>query len=244
MYTYWETYVSISNPQDVVITKDSITFSGCDQVHTFLWKDIKSFRCKEFYSAKKIFLRINRTSLTKGRYWIACAQFNDSDELFQFLLDKEYELHPTAMKAVARRTNEDSFKQRQEAQREKEEAERKAKAEAEAKALELERLKAEEAARLKVFEEAAKAKALREEEARAKALAEEAAKAQAIEDEKARKAAEFQAQLEAKMKAFEAALAKADKIEAETKTHHGKHIETEKVEIEVKTTRRVKKNKN
>lgn len=124
LYTYWETYVSISNPQDVTVTKDSITISGCGQVHTFLWKDIKSFRCKEFYSAKKIFLRINKTSLTKGRYWIACAQFNDSDELFNFLLDKEYELHPNAMKAVARRTNEEGFKQRQEAQKEREEAER------------------------------------------------------------------------------------------------------------------------
>lgn len=111
-YAYWETYGSCSNPQDVTIDDRAITFSGCGKVHTYLWKDIKSFRCKEYYSAKMIFLRVNKTSLTKGRYWIHCGYMNDSDELFKFLCDKEYQLHPNTMKAVARRSNEKKFNER------------------------------------------------------------------------------------------------------------------------------------
>ena len=40
--------------------------------------------------------------------------FNDTDELYTFLRDKEYEIHPDTMKAIARRTNEEDFKKRQE----------------------------------------------------------------------------------------------------------------------------------
>lgn len=114
-YTYWETYVSLSNPQDIVIDDKSITFSGCGKVHTYNWKEIKNFRVKEFYSNHKVFVRINEAGIFKGRYWVACDNFNDTEELFQFFLDKEYALHPTSMKAVARRTNEDSFNERKKA---------------------------------------------------------------------------------------------------------------------------------
>ena len=144
LYTYWETYVSLSNPQDVTIDDKTITFSGCGKVHEFKWSEIKSFRIRESYSDKKIFLRINKTSLLKGRYWIHCMYFNDSDELFNFLRDKEYEIHPNIMKSVARRTNEQGFKERQAAQLKKEEKER---------------IKEENKAKLKAERKAAKKKA-------------------------------------------------------------------------------------
>ena len=115
LYTYWETYVSLANPEEVIIDDRAITFRGCGKEHTFLWKDIYRFKCKEFIQARKIFLRINEASMTKGRYWINCYYFNDCDELFMFLLDKEYEIHPDSMKAIARRSNEEDLKRRQEA---------------------------------------------------------------------------------------------------------------------------------
>jgi len=113
LYTYWETYVSLSNPQEIVIDDRAIIFRGCGKEHTWLWKDIYSFRVKEFVTDRKIFLRINKADMTRGRYWINCLYFNDTDELYNFLRDKEYELHPNTMKAVARRTNEEEFIQRQ-----------------------------------------------------------------------------------------------------------------------------------
>lgn len=114
LYTYWETYVSLANPQEVIVDDRAITFKGCGKTHTFLWKDIYSFRVKEFVTARKIFLRINKTDMKQGRYWINCRYFNDTDELYMFLRDKEYELHPNTMKSIARRSNEEEFKRRQE----------------------------------------------------------------------------------------------------------------------------------
>ncbi len=114
LYTYWETYVSIANPQEIIIDDRAIIFKGCGKTHEFLWKDIYSFRVKEFVTSRKIFLRINKADMTRGRYWINCMYFNDTDELYMFLRDKEYEIHPDSMKAIARRTNEEDFKKRQE----------------------------------------------------------------------------------------------------------------------------------
>ncbi|MBO4919457.1 MAG: hypothetical protein J5365_04805, partial [Erysipelotrichaceae bacterium] len=113
LYTYWETYVSLANPQEIVIDDRAITFRGCGKEHTYLWKEIYSFRVKEFVTARKIFLRINKADMNKGRYWINCMYFNDTDELYMFLRDKEYEIHPDSVKAIARRTNEEEFKERQ-----------------------------------------------------------------------------------------------------------------------------------
>ena len=119
-YTYWETYVSIANPQEIIIDDRAITFKGCGKTHTFLWKDIYSFRVKEFVTSRKIFLRINKADMTRGRYWINCMYFNDTDELYMFLRDKEYEIHPNSVKSIARRTNEEDFRKRQEEKAKKE----------------------------------------------------------------------------------------------------------------------------
>ncbi|MBR4461811.1 MAG: hypothetical protein IKS51_04450 [Erysipelotrichaceae bacterium] len=119
-YTYWETYVSLANPQEIVIDDRAITFRACGKEHTYLWKDIYNFRVKEFVTARKIFLRINKADMRRGRYWINCMYFNDTDELYMFLRDKEYEIHPDSMKAIARRTNEEEFKERQEKKAQKE----------------------------------------------------------------------------------------------------------------------------
>ena len=113
-YTYWETYVSLSNPQEIIVDDRAITFKGCGMTHTYLWKDIYSFRVKEFVTARKIFLRINKADMKMGRYWINCMYFNDTDELYMFLRDKEYELHPNTVKSIARRSNEEEFLKRQE----------------------------------------------------------------------------------------------------------------------------------
>ncbi len=168
--------------------------------------------------------------------YIPLENIDEDDEAFAARIAQSFSKYQSPVQVLAKKKAEDEA-------REKAEIERKEKAAAEAKALKLERLKAEEAARRKVFEDSAKEKARREADAKKKALAAKAAEAKAAEEEKARKAAELQAQLEAKMKAFEEALAKADRIEAETKSKHGNNIETQKVEIEVKTTHRVKKNK-
>lgn len=125
LYTYWETYVSLANPQEVTIDDKSITFAGCGKVHTYQWKDIYSFKVKEFVSARKVFVRINDAGIKKGRYWINCRYFNDTDQLYMFFRDKEYEIHPNSIKSYARRSNEKKFEERKVANEQKKLAEEK-----------------------------------------------------------------------------------------------------------------------
>ena len=67
-------------------------------------------------TSKKIYLRINKddNSLLKGRYWIDCLYFNDSDELFMYFVNKEDEIHPDTIKAYAHRSNKLSPEKREE----------------------------------------------------------------------------------------------------------------------------------
>lgn len=107
-YQIFNTFFSLSNPEEVYIDDHRITFKAYGKVHTYDFKQIYDFRVKEFPQAKKVYVRINKNqnSLFKGRYWIFCFYFNDSDELFQRFIDKEYQMHPDTVKAHARRSNE------------------------------------------------------------------------------------------------------------------------------------------
>ena len=111
-YQFFNTFISISNPEEVDVDDRSITFKGFGKTHSYQFKDIEDFRVKEFAIAKKIYLRINKdsSSLLKGRYWIDCIYFNDGDELFTYLLKKEDEIHPDTIKAYSHRSNAADFK--------------------------------------------------------------------------------------------------------------------------------------
>ncbi|MGI6509641.1 MAG: hypothetical protein ACOX1L_03520 [Erysipelotrichaceae bacterium] len=107
-YQILNTFFSLSNPEEVYIDDHRLTFKAYGKVHTYDFKQIYDFRVKEFPQAKKVYVRINKNqnNLLKGRYWVFCLYFNDADELFQWFLDKEYQMHPDTVKATARRSNE------------------------------------------------------------------------------------------------------------------------------------------
>lgn len=104
-YTAWNDFISISNPDTVKINENSISFLAYGREHSYLLSDIKNFRIREFPSSGKIFLRVNKSGLLKGRYWIHTKMFDDGKELFDTLRDMEYNIHPDSLKARARRVN-------------------------------------------------------------------------------------------------------------------------------------------
>lgn len=119
IYIIWEDFISLSNPKTVTITDDSITFGAFGKFHTYKWTEIKKFQIKEFVTARKMYIRINDAGLLKGRYWVNCYFMNDCDEIYLFLRNKEYEIHPNSLKSIARRTNEEDFEERKKKAEEK-----------------------------------------------------------------------------------------------------------------------------
>ncbi|WP_313577675.1 hypothetical protein [Lacrimispora sp.] len=102
-YTVWETFISLSNPSVVIMDGGQIVFEAFGRRHSYRWEEISCFRVREFTGAKKLFLRINNAGFLKGRYWLNCYYFNNSDLLYKQIVDIELSFHPDSIKARARR---------------------------------------------------------------------------------------------------------------------------------------------
>ena len=100
-YTIWNTFVSCSNPSKVILEEDGISFVSFGRTVKYLFEEITSFLAKDFRYSGKIFLRINKYNYFKGRYWIHTKEFNDSDELYLYLMRLEYKTHPDSIKSRA-----------------------------------------------------------------------------------------------------------------------------------------------
>lgn len=100
-YFAWETFVSIANPSEVEISDEGIRFSAYGRSHAYAWKDVKKFHCKPIASGTKAFVRINKPTVFKGRYWVNCYYFENGQELFNYLFFKEAEIHPDGLRAAS-----------------------------------------------------------------------------------------------------------------------------------------------
>lgn len=101
-YSVWNTFISASNPERVVLNVDSISFSAYGKNHKYKIDEIESFRVKEFKMAQKQLIRINGGGFLKGRYWVHCAEFENGKELYKKIADIELSIHPKCLKAIAR----------------------------------------------------------------------------------------------------------------------------------------------
>lgn len=104
-YQVWNTFIAIANPETVEIDEKAISFSAWGRTDRYAWSDVRSFRVREFPSAGKMYIRINDSSLFKGRYWLQTRVMTDGRELFQRICDLEFRIHPDTLKARARRVN-------------------------------------------------------------------------------------------------------------------------------------------
>lgn len=105
VYTIITNFISITCPEKIVIDDDRIIFSAFNKSHVYLRKELKCFRIKEEQLAGKMYIRVNETSLFKGRYWIDLKSYNDYKDLAKSLLKIEEIVHPNSLKADIRRNN-------------------------------------------------------------------------------------------------------------------------------------------
>lgn len=97
-YQVFNTFFSISNPQTVTWDEETITFSAYGQCHSYRFEEITELKIKELDFHKKLYLRVNESTLLRGRYWIFCARMNDGEELWDRLAYLEYQKEPAQLK--------------------------------------------------------------------------------------------------------------------------------------------------
>lgn len=99
-YQIINTYFTNSNPEIITISEDTITLSSFNRKDVYRFDEIHSFKVREI-GGNKFYVRINNTSMTKGRYWIQAQRMNDKEELKQWIYDFEAKIHPESLRVQA-----------------------------------------------------------------------------------------------------------------------------------------------
>lgn len=105
VYTIITNFISISYPEKVVIDNNEISFSAFNKTHVYSKRELECFKIKEQQLAGKMYIRVNKPSLIKGRYWIDLRAYNDYKDLGQNLLKIEEIVHPNSLKANIKKNN-------------------------------------------------------------------------------------------------------------------------------------------
>lgn len=96
-YGIHNTFVSSSNPKEIIIDNKCIHFISFIATHKYEITDIKKVRIREFYN-KNLYLKINDGSFFKGRYWIRTNMFSNDIELYNYFVALEEGLYPESLK--------------------------------------------------------------------------------------------------------------------------------------------------
>lgn len=105
VYTVITNFIAISYPEKIIIDNDEITFSAFNKTHVYSRNDLQGFKIKEQHLAAKMYIRVNKPSLFKGRYWIDLKAYNDFKDLEKSLLEIEEIVHPNSLKANIKKNN-------------------------------------------------------------------------------------------------------------------------------------------
>lgn len=104
IYQVWNVLVSAAYPHHVIIDDESISFCWRNRQDRYLLDEITEFRARANVRNGRIFLRVNKPTIFRGRYWMGTQDFTDGQELFKYIDELECKIHPDGLKARARRT--------------------------------------------------------------------------------------------------------------------------------------------
>jgi hypothetical protein len=85
--------IGLSHPKKIVNSSKSIEFYSFGRRHMYRWKDVKNINIREFPFSKKVYVRMNNASFSKGRYWVSLDYMDDSEELIKDLKMEEASRH-------------------------------------------------------------------------------------------------------------------------------------------------------
>lgn len=97
--------VVANQPRQITDDGETLTFYGFFQKHEYKWSEINYVRIRKFSMTDKIFIRIGRERVLKGRYWLDMSSLSGSQELLEKLipLDPQYERYNVPRKRVKKK---------------------------------------------------------------------------------------------------------------------------------------------
>lgn len=100
VYQIMNTFFTNSNPRIIELSDEEIILSSYGRRDVYRLDEIKSFKVRQI-GTEKFYVRINKSSVYKGRYWISTNRMNDGKELAEWIRDFELKIHPDSLKAQA-----------------------------------------------------------------------------------------------------------------------------------------------
>ncbi len=110
VYNVWNTFVSISNPSEIIIDDDTLTFVAYKGSHVYETKKIEKFAMRPVAGGERMYVMIDKGGILRGRYWIRLAEFNDSKELNDYFYRLDARVNPDSVFTTARKQGRERHK--------------------------------------------------------------------------------------------------------------------------------------
>ena len=119
VYNVWNEFISLSNPYEFELGKDSVTFRAYKQEHTYKISEMTNFSMRMVAGNTSIYMNINKGGILKGRYWIRVSEFEEQDEIVDYFYDLDEKVHPDSVVTRARKEGRERLAQKKELEKQK-----------------------------------------------------------------------------------------------------------------------------
>lgn len=110
MYSIWNTFISISNPSEIMIDEKTIEFCAYGRSHKYEVDQIKNYHMRPLAGNTRIYMTFDNGRILKGRYWIRLCEFSEEKELEYFFYDLEAKINPDSLVVEARKQGRERLK--------------------------------------------------------------------------------------------------------------------------------------
>jgi hypothetical protein len=115
----WNEFISLSNPYEFELGKDSVTFRAYKQEHTYKISEMTNFSMRMVAGNTSIYMNINKGGILKGRYWIRVSEFEEQDEIVDYFYDLDEKVNPDSVVTRARKEGRERLAQKKELEKQK-----------------------------------------------------------------------------------------------------------------------------
>jgi len=119
VYNVWNEFISLSNPYEFELGKESVTFRAYKQEHTYKISEMTNFSMRMVAGNTSIYMNINKGGILKGRYWIRVSEFEEQDEIVDYFYDLDEKVNPDSVVTRARKEGRERLAQKKELEKQK-----------------------------------------------------------------------------------------------------------------------------